>query len=38
MKRIDLGLHVVMWRNDVLELLDDAKTEMCFALFDRNRN
>lgn len=37
-KGIDLGLHVVMGRNDVQEILDDAKTEVGFTLVDWYRN
>ena len=34
---INLGLHVIAWRNDVQEILDDAETEIGFLLIDRNR-
>ena len=35
---IDLSLHVVVGRNDVEEILDDAKTEIDFPLVDGNGN
>ena len=35
---IDLRLHVVDGRNDVEEILDDAKAEIDFPLVDRNSN
>ena len=35
---IDLSLHVVVGRNDVEEILDDAKAEIDFPLVDRNGN
>ncbi len=37
-KRIDLGFHVIIGRNDVQEILDDAKTEIGLALVDWNCN
>ena len=35
---IDLRLHVVVGRNDVEEILDDAKAEINFPLVDGNGN
>ena len=35
---IDLSLHVVVGRNDVEEILDDAKAEINFPLVDGNGN
>jgi len=35
---INLSLHVVVGRNDVEEILDDAKAEIDFPLVDRNGN
>ena len=35
---IDFRFHVVVGRNDVEEILDDAKAEIDFPLVDRNGN
>ena len=35
---INLGLHVVVRRNDVQEILDDAETEIGLFLIDRDCN
>ena len=35
---VNLGLHVVVRRNDVKEVFDDAETEIGFTLVDWNHN